>query len=195
MVEQTFSINNAWSIEPPCFVRKIDRAGHWKDVDSIRDKVFRLESDGGISVYLVNSSTDLARVSIALNANRSSKIEPLLLVAITADELAGIDAVRTDGETLCRWANFLHHDLVTDPNQLARLAETLVNAGRKHHKFTKPAMQEALDLTANEGCHAAREDSERCVCESDLPASQSRSWLARLSHAISWFFGRIRPSP
>ena len=92
-----------------------------------------------ISVYLVASATDLARVAIALNANRSSKTEPLFLLAITAAELAKITIRRTPGLTLCRWANHLHRDLlVADLTSGGTARRNLGGCGRKQQKFTGP---------------------------------------------------------
>ena len=176
----------AWSIDPPCYVRKVDRAGHCKDAATIRDKVFCLDPDEStISVYLVASATDLARVAIALNANRSSKTEPLFLLAMTAAELAKIAVRHTPGLTLCMWANHLHCDLlVADVTQVARLADTLVAAGRKQHKFTEKAMQEALAATTHDGCRAADPNSAGCACEDELPKSQWPLWLGRLGRVL-----------
>jgi len=187
MVEQTFSINNAWRIDPPCYVRKVDRAGHWADAATIQDKVLCSEpDDDGISVYLVSSPSDLARVAIALNANRSSLTEDLILVAIATGELAAIDASRTNGETLCKWANHLHHDLVfADAAAVSRLATTLLGAGRRPHRFKKKAMQEALDYTSNDHCYAAEPNSVHCVCEDDLPAPQTAAWLTWLRRVVA----------
>jgi hypothetical protein len=195
MVEQAFSINNAWDIDPPYYVRKVDRSGHCQDAATIQNKVFCPEADDNtISVYIVASAMDLARVAIALNANRKggSKTETLFLLAITADELAEIDVLETNGATLCNWANHLHHDLlITDAIQTSRLAEALVRAGRKHKKFTKKAMQEALDATTNDGCHAASPNSAGCVCEDELPAPQSPSWLSRLGRMLAYSMARL----
>lgn len=187
MVDQSFSPNNAWSIDPPCFVRKVDRSGHWKDAATIKEKVFRPEpEDNSISVYLVNSASDLARVAVALNANRSSKTEPIFLVAIARDELADIVVRRTAGMTLCKWANHLHHDLVAvDNSRLAKLSQTLLAAGRKPHKFRKRDMQEALNASTKDGCHAAKEDSDSCACDDELPKTRSPSWLSRIGHLLA----------
>ncbi len=198
MVEQTFSISGAWSIDPPCYVRKVDRSGHCKDAATIRDKVFCLDPDDStLSVYLVASAMDLARVAIALNANRSSKTEPLFLLAMTTDELAEIVVRQTPGATLCTWANHLHRDLlVAAGTQVAQLAETLVGAGRKHHKFTEKAMQEALAATTHDGCHAADPTSVGCACEDELPQSRLPFRLVRLGRMlanwIAWLFRATR---
>lgn len=187
MVDHSFSPNNAWSIDPPCFVRKVDRSGHWKDAATIQEKVFRPEpEDNTISIYLINSASDLARVAVALNANRSSKTEPIFLVAITGDELTDIVVRHTAGMTLGKWANHLHHDLVVaDNSRLAELSQTLLAAGRKPRKFTKKDMHEALNTSTNDGCRAANEDSDSCACDDELPKSRSPSWLSRIGHMLA----------
>lgn len=200
MVDQSFSPNNAWSIDPPCFVRKVDRSGHWKDAATIQEKVFRREpEDNTISVYLVNSASDLARVAVALNANRSSKTEPIFLVAITGDELKDIVVRRTAGMTLCKWANHLHHDLVAaDNSRLAELSQTLLATSRKPRKFTKKDMQEALKRSTNDGCRAANEGSNCCVCDDELRKTRSPSWLSRIGHVLArtkgWLIGATAES-
>ena len=200
MVDPSFSPKKAWSIDPPCFVRKVDRSGHWKDAATIQDKVFRLEpQDNTISVYLVESASDVARVAVALNANRSSKTEPIFLVAITADELANIVVCRTPGLTLCKWVNHLHHDLVVaDDTSIAELSQVLIAAGRKPRKFTKSKMQVALSSSSTDGCYAATSDSTSCVCENELPKPHSSRWWSRvggfIATKIGWLLGSgVRP--
>ena len=193
MVEQTFSISSAWSIDPPCYVRKVDRSGHCKDAATIRDKVFCLDPDEStISVYLVASATDLARVAIALNANRSSKTEPLFLLAMTGAELAKI-AVSTDA-----WLDLVHVGKSLAPrfagrrrNSIGGLAETLVAAGRKQHKFTERAMQEARTATTRDGCRAAHLNSVGCACEDELPKSRLPLWLRQLGPTLRSMFARF----
>lgn len=176
MIEQTFSISKAWNVNPPCYVRKVDRRGHWQDSATIQEKVFCPESDNAISVYIVKTASDLARVAIGLNANRSRITEDLFLIAITRDELAQIDIQRSAGKTLCDWANHLHRDLlIANSSQTARLADTLLEAGRNLHKFTKTAMEEALAVATNDGCHAADANSARCACGDEFPAPGSPS--------------------
>ena len=197
MVEEIFSIDQTLCVDPPCFVRKVDRRGHWMDdAATIAGNVFRAEPDGNsLSVYLVNSATDLARVAVALNANRKSgsRTEPLMLVAIMASELGGIQVVQTSGMTKCNWANHLHRDLVvTNASQVARLADALVDAGRKLKKFTKPNMQHALEAATKDGCHATSDDSVCCVCEDDLPSTRSLSWLRWVGQLIVDKFRVIR---
>jgi hypothetical protein len=186
MLEETFSIHKAWAIDPPCYARKVDRLGHCRDAAAIQSKVLcpDLDSDT-ISVFEIASAVDLARVAIALNANRSSKTESLFLLALTAGELVGFVVRSTTGATLCKWANHLHRDLVVKgTSQTADLAHALAAAGRKPAKFPKTAMKEALVATADAGCYAAVADSMGCVCESDLPASISSPWLRILCRAL-----------
>lgn len=190
MVEKTFSINDLWSIDPPCYVRKVDSPAHCKDAASIQNRVFKPPPDNTYSVFLVQSPKDLSRVAIALNANRSrSRItERLLLIALTSNELADIVIQRTTGKTPCEWANHLHHDLVvTDDSQIAQLAKSLVDAKRECKKFNKKAMKVALAATTDDGCYAAIKDSESCVCEGDLPSSSLLSRL-RKWFTFAWLF-------
>ncbi len=195
MVEDTFSITNAWNIDPPCYVRKVDRPSHSQDADALQKKVFCSKpDDNSISVFIVHSAMDLVRIAVALNANRGSKskTDRLLLIAMIADELSGFVIQQTAGATRCKWANHLHHDLlITDATQTPHLTETLVRVGRKHQRFTKKDMEEALAATLQDGCHAADPNSERCVCEDELPASQSRSWLSRLGRIIAYLMARL----
>lgn len=201
MVEESFSIRLAWGIGPPCFVRKVDRSGHWRDAATIQDKVFRPEPDDNtISVYRVNSAVDLARVAIALNANRSSKTEPIFLVAISAGELAGLCLRQNEGETLCQWANHLHYDvLVTDPTQTAVLARRLFDAKRELRKFLKKEFQAAIEYTSAGGWYAADPDSRSCVCEEELNTARRPaffSWIAdictRIASLADFNWGRRR---
>jgi hypothetical protein len=187
MVEKTFSITSAWSVQPPCYLRKVDRSGHWQDAAAIRDKVFCPEPpDNTVSVYLVNSARDVARVAVALNANRSSKTEPIFLVAIAADELGDLPIRQTRGQTLCRWANHLHHDLIVfDAGQLGGLVQRLLAAERKPKKFTKNAMQEALEDAFWEGCYAANPQSDDCSCEQELRVLMRSGLFSRLIQSLN----------
>ncbi|MHB1036794.1 MAG: hypothetical protein ACYC35_20290 [Pirellulales bacterium] len=111
--------------------------------------------------------------------------EDLILVAMTASDLAEISVNRTPGATKCKWANELHYDLlVADTAQMLRLAETLLGAGRKTKRFARKAMGEARDATNEDGCHAANPKSVNCKCEDEIPASKVRSWLGWLLHKL-----------
>jgi hypothetical protein len=88
--------------------------------------------------------------------------------------------------TLCAWANHLHHDLVAaDHSHLGTLSQILVEAGRTPHKFTKRDMKEALDTSTHDGCPAANVNSDRCVCEDEIPATQTLPWLARMRSSVA----------
>lgn len=185
--EGLFRIQTAWSIEPPCFVRKVDRKGHWNDAETIQSKVFKPEPNNTISVYRVTAGLDLLRVALALNANRSSKTEPIFLVAIKPDELAEIQVEQTPGQTLCTWANLLHHDLiVTEPTQITGLVQALLAASRTPKKFTTQNMTLAVADATHQGCHAATPHSKRCVCEAGQSVlARLWDWLASAVQKIS----------
>lgn len=188
--EALFSIQTAWSIEPPCFVRKVDRKGHWNDAETIQNKVFKPEPNNTISLFRVTAELDLLRVALALNANRSSKTEPIFLVAIKPEELAGIQVKQTQGQTLCTWANLLHHELiVTAPTQITALVQAVLAASRTPRTFTKPTMTLAVADAIHQGCHAATSDSKRCVCEA------GQSVLARLWDWLAGMCGGTSKPP
>jgi hypothetical protein len=190
MLDDTFSLRKTWNIDPPCYVRKVDRPGHWGTAATIQEKVLVPDDDGTISVYEVTSAQDLARVAIALNANRSSLTERLLLGAITADELSNIVVQRTNGATLCKWANHLHHNLLaTDLVKVAELARALQAAGRGLGKFTKKHMEEARESATKNFCHAVVVQPRRCVCEDSLPVAIRQQWHIRLG---GWLASLIR---
>lgn len=170
MAQETFNINTAWNIEPPCFVRKVDAKFHWQDAATIQEEVFRPLDNGTISIYSVQTEKDLIRVAIALNANRSNITEPIFLAAITPHELSNFTIRHSSGQTLCNWANSLHRDIVAkNYTAIASLAHNLMAANRQLKKFTKPNMRKALAFTSNQGCHAADPQSNGCVCEDELP--------------------------
>jgi hypothetical protein len=158
--------------------------GTLDDAETIQSKVFKPEPNNTISIYRVTGELDLLRVALALNANRRSKTEPIFLVAIKPEELAGIQVEQTRGQTLCTWANLLHHDLiVTEPTQITALVQALLAASRTPSKFTTDNMSLAVADTTHQGCHAATPDSKRCVCEA------GQSMLARL---LDWLASAVQ---
>lgn len=116
---------------------------------SILDDVLRRDIDGKISVWLVNSAHEVARVAIAINANRQDgPLCNLILFAISHSEFnqMSITLVPSAGETACLWANSRHFDAVPDDPQRAALARQLAATDRKAKKFKKKKLQWALDL-------------------------------------------------
>ncbi len=176
MADADFSIEAAWDVSSPCYVRKLKKGSHWEDgespsdrVDSIVEKDFRLDQDGVVSVFQVRSGVDLRRVAVGLNATRDSLSEDIFLIAILPDELQGVLAEPTPGDTKCLWANRLHHNLVVERQSgFTSVVESLIRAGRKPKKFTRSKMRRAVEEARREGCYATRDratSSDPCVCE------------------------------
>lgn len=163
-------------MSPPCYVRKVDRAGHWgtdEEDRSIRvkriiEKVFPCEN-GLLSVYLVNNADDLLHVAVAFNANRSQTAEEIRFIAIGRDELPNNPVVATSGDTACLLANRLHRDVrVDNPSTLEQLVATLLERHRQPKKYSKKVMTEAKRCAEADGCHAVKPNSTLCVCENQF---------------------------
>jgi len=176
MADGDFSIEAAWDLSAPCYVRKLKRGSYWYDarplpdrVDTIIEKDFRLDQDGVVSVFEVRSGVDLRRVAVGLNATRDSLSEDIFLIAISPDELQGVRAEPIPGDTKCLWANRLHHNLVVEQQSaFTSVVESLIRAGRKPTKFSRKKMGRAAEEASREGCYATRDramSSDPCVCE------------------------------
>jgi len=173
-----FDLSDALGAAPPFFVRKVDRKGHWETPERILENVFRVDTDGTISVYRVEGSSDLMRIAVALNANRvasnpagASLTEDIFLVAIRENEFMGIELQQIEGLTDCIFANRRHfgarfpHSETEAYDRRARLVNALLAAGRRPKKLSKGRLAPALEEAKRDGCHAVVEDSEKCACE------------------------------
>ncbi|MBN2476071.1 MAG: hypothetical protein JXB62_15780 [Pirellulales bacterium] len=170
-----FSLSDAFGVDPPFFVRKVDRRGHWEDARQILANVFPVDEHGRISVYRVEAVRDLMRLAVALNANRvatnpqgASLTEPLLLVAIREGEFLGIQLRQINGLTACLHANRRHYDAIIPSDAKdahARLVDSLLASGREPYKLSKRKLKQAVTEAKENGCYAVVEDSARCTCE------------------------------
>ncbi|RIK84170.1 MAG: hypothetical protein DCC68_01930 [Planctomycetota bacterium] len=169
MIQESFSIDAAWGISGPCYVRKVDRRSHWTDgAKSIRERVFSADPDEhGVSVYRVQSPEELARIAVALNAKRGSRTEDIFLVAIAVAEVGDIHVEQTDGDTTCEWANSVHHDLLAErEEQIDVMINRMLSLSRAVKKFTRSAMRIAVQSAVCDGCLAAVDNSSSCRFES-----------------------------
>lgn len=195
---KTFSIEAAWGIAGPCFVRKVDRGGHWKDATVIAQQVLCLDPrSDSVSVFQVESDGDLSRVAVALNAARARPKDEIRLVAVLPSELNGISILKTGGQTPCFRVNGLHRDLVPDnAKAIADLASQLF-AARTPKKFKTSHMEEAIAEAESDGCRAAVPNSQACVCDPPLdrnnvspPPSRIvrafRRWVGPLVRYLGW---------
>ena len=159
----------------PAYVRKVDRASHWrgrdddtedKRVEHIISRVFP-NADGGVSVFLVKCETDLARVSIGLNSGRSSRSERLLLLWVKAEELcdAGLNVVQAPGDTSCDHANRRHYNIHYNKEALVTVALRLVSADRDIVTLTKGKMRQIVNYGESIGCRATETKLPSCLCK------------------------------
>lgn len=160
--------------ELPFYVRSLERRTHWRDdPHEILDKVFPVDDDGTISLYRIESYTDLMRVAVAINANRvrsnprgASYREPLHLIAIYDSDIASIELRQSSGQTGCLYANKLHYGAVIDrDSQREGLVNSLLSDGRRPGRMTKGRMKGALEAAQQARCYAIVEDSDGCECE------------------------------
>ncbi len=194
MTDSVFSIKDAWDLQPPCFIRKVERPGHWVGsenspsdrVTKIREDVFPQGSDKSLSVYMVEDDRDLRRVAVALNANRASLTQVIVVLAIAQSEIDGFSLHSSRGRTKCTRANKLHRDLSGyDVNRLNNLIKTMLKAGRKPKRFTKPKMHTAVKESGQEGCHAIELQSAVCECESQVEGrGRVLDWLTSILHGV-----------
>ena len=160
-------------IDPPFYVRSVERLGHWTDALGILNKVFPVDEDGTISIWRIGSNLDLIRVAVALNANRAASNpkgaswhESLHFVAIRGDDVGTIELRQTDGLTGCLHANSCHYGAVIErESQREGLVNALLIAGEEPRRLTKGKMKKAVKASQDAGCHAVVENSAKCACE------------------------------
>ncbi len=155
----------------PVLVRKITRPKKWQgpldsgDVEAAIG-VFASSSDSGISLFLVNSDSDLRRVALALNEYTVSPRQRLTLLPIRPEELsaAGVGYEQTLGASKCPVAADLHYDMTGGKQELVRLCRLLLDAKRDVGGCSRGNMKLALELSKAEGCFVAVPDSASCAC-------------------------------
>lgn len=165
-----------FDLPSPFFVRKVDRPSHWNTPQEILEKVFPVDEDGTISVYRIEALADVARIAIALSANRvarnprsASLTEPLVLVGIKPEEFGSIQLQQEPGLTDCRHANKRHFNaIIQADDDRERMVNSLLSAGRTTSRLTKGLMKEALSLATEDGCHAVPDNPlGDCTCENE----------------------------
>jgi hypothetical protein len=162
-------------VDPPFFVRKVDRRTHWGSAEEILNNVFKVDDDNTISIWRIENSVDLERVAVALNANRvatnpagASLHEPLHLLAIRPDDMGTIELRQVAGLTACPYANTRHFGaVIARDSQRDTLVNSLLGAGRKPSRLTKGKMKSAVASARNAGCRAVENDLPKCECGLD----------------------------
>ncbi len=179
-MSQAFSLSTDFGVALPFYVRKLDRRTHWdsESPECITKNVFPVDEDGTISVFRVESRSELTRIAVAMNANRvatnpsdASRTGPLFLVAIRETEFLDIELQQAAGKTDCILANRRHFGArplggaIDGYRARANLVECLLRTDRKPFKLTKGTLKEAWASAESDGCHAVVQRSERCNCE------------------------------
>jgi hypothetical protein len=165
---ESCSVEHVFGLPTPFYVRKLARKSHWAiDTDdeatriaSVVSNVFsEVDADddwNDLSFYVVNQDSDLHKIAIGLNSNRSSLREQLDLVAFTADELAACDLVpvSTLGSTACGCTNRLHVDIRVTTETLSNLCRSVFSNSRKSGRLKKNPMQAIIDSLTASNCDA-----------------------------------------
>ena len=140
-------------IDPPCYVRKVDRptsCGAKEDHPERRAALIEenvLSEDGGVlSLLYVTHSTDVIRAAMALNWCRTggTRVEGLCLLAFTLDELEGVAKDQTTDSFACHWARQNHWNITLAIPDRGRVANVLANRNRFPKNFTRSKMKERL---------------------------------------------------
>jgi hypothetical protein len=172
--EDDFDIRIKLGVNPPCYVRKVDRQTHCgKKEDLPEQRALQIrsnvlsEDDGILSVFYVASARDVIRAALALNVQRTggSRIEDLCLIAFTPGELQGITRNQTPDTFECSWARRNHLDITLTASDQERIARTLAAQNRFPKKFTESKMKGGRDALLADGCRSVKSDSNDCVCE------------------------------
>jgi hypothetical protein len=159
------TLQGALKVQGPVFIRKLARASHWGQPDipidqRVQDavkKAFRNQPEPEISIYRVSSDEELRRVTVGMNANRSSLHEALAFAVLLPEELEqhGIQLTQTPGDLKCEFANRLHYDAVATDQQLEALCRAVMMSGRTEGRCPPAVMKDAAQAALAEGCAAA----------------------------------------
>ena len=165
-----FDIQTVLGVAPPCYVRKIDRSGHWgapedelgERLATVMRRVFGDEWES-FSIYEVADLADLSRVAIGMNSRRGSLREKLFLLGFEKVELEQLTVVETPGDTKCAHANDCHREVRPgDRDALEAVVATMMEHGRDVGKLTQGMMGDAVAVAEADGCAAT--GAAECVC-------------------------------
>lgn len=176
MLRDPLGVTQALRVDPPCYVRKVDRPGHWGSTeDGVEERleravgeIFEADETGGVSLYRVETALDLISVAVGLNSRRSSLTERLLLLAIADEEIAAVQLEKTRGDTLCDRANRRHYNaFFRDRFEVEQMLRCLIRTDRELGRISSGAMKKAIALARQDGCRAALPTSRTCKCDAE----------------------------
>ena len=160
----------------PLFLRKLRRRQDWgSDETPLEERAADLvkvmwkcepHPDSPFSVYLVRTDEDFQRVVIGMNGGRLSLTADSDFIGLLPGDLdaVGIGAERSEGATLCRLTNALHHDIPAEDDQLLALCKRLLEQGRRLIHVPKKSIKPLEERARAEGCLVIRESQE---CKAD----------------------------
>lgn len=165
----------ALGMAAPCFIRKVDTmsdCGHDEQipehrVPQILAKVLKVDADGCISTYYIESSLALARIALAINESlgRRSITQDLILVPLSVQELEGINRAQTNGDSLCQFARKRHWDLKPTDAQRQVLARALADRQAVPLKLKDTKLKKAKTELEQQGCRSVVRSSTACKCD------------------------------
>ncbi|MGC1400793.1 hypothetical protein [Candidatus Binatus sp.] len=172
--EADSDICKRWGFTPPCYVRKIPRRGAWfpeaqseeDRIKKIAEVVFSLDDDLTFSLFHVENSTDIERVSLAINSTRSKLDEDIFYIEIKTAELHEIQVDKATAETACTRANDRHWNArIDERGKSERLARVLLQANREPKKLTGAMARVAIEHARADRCHVVVGPDGPCKCE------------------------------
>jgi hypothetical protein len=167
------------NLPAPVFLRKLRRRQDWGNAETPLEQraadlvkvMWKCEPhpESPFSVYLVHTDEDHQRVVIGMNGGRISLTSDSDFIGLLPSDLeaVGVSAEPSDGATLCRFANALHHDISARDDQLLTLCRLLLHQGRKLIHISKKSIKTLEERARVEGCLVIRESQgckvDRCA--------------------------------
>jgi hypothetical protein len=172
--EQNFDIAAIFSVDPPCYLRIVDKqadCGHAEDspagrATAIHDRLLAPGSDGKVSVWLTADGLDLSRIAAAFNSGRKYPTSDLLIFPLETSWFRDNEAVKTDGRVECLWAKHRHYDLTLTAERRAEISDSLAQLKRKATRFGGGKLRRAFERADRDHCYSVNENrQERCICD------------------------------
>ena len=165
----------------PVFLRKVTRKLWHGDPTAplaqrtaeVAEAIFLSDPSDGYSVFLVDGDAALQRVTTAYNSRRGGLSYDLVWLPILESEViaAGMNPVRSAGDTPCHFANGRHYDLPTDAVAIGRLCQTLIASEREALSLKGKQVKPWADQAVTDGCMATKV-STACRADGCLPPAE-----------------------
>jgi hypothetical protein len=176
---EALTLASAVGLEGPVFLRKLRRRADWGSNETPQEEraadllkvVWKCEPhpESPFSVYLVSTDEEFQKVVIGMNGSRPSLTADSDFIAILPSDLeaVGLSAEPRKGETLCRFANSLHHEISAQADQLLAMCLRLLHQSRELIHLSKGMIRPLEAIAKAEGCLVIRESQgckvDRCA--------------------------------